>query len=237
MFVTSFQRRWVVAVIGSGLALSVAVSGCSSKGSKSSPSETTESAVAVDGSACPASAATVHTFAAAPPMTIDAAKTYTAVMKTTRGTIEFLLDPKRAPIAVNNFVFLARQRYFDCIGFHRVVPGFVLQGGDPNSIDAGASGPVGTGGPGYEFVDELPNQGEYRFGSLAMANSGPNTNGSQFFIISGPQGEQLPPLYTLFGQAAKGEEAITAIDALGLAGTDGPPSEPVTIVSVTITES
>ena len=181
-------------------------------------------------SACPAadgSSLKTQAFTAEPPTCIDATKSYSATMVTNKGTMAFVLDPAKAPITVNNFVFLARYHYFDGIGFHRVVPGFVLQGGDPLG--------TGQGGPGYEFKDELPKAGEYSFGSLAMANAGKNTNGSQFFIISGPQGEQLPPDYSLFGQLTSGSDVVKAIDALGIG--DGPPSEPVTITSLTITES
>lgn len=148
-------------------------------------------------------------------------------MDTSKGTMVFTLDPAKAPKTVNNFVVLARYHYFDGLLFHRVVPGFVLQAGDPKGD--------GTGGPGYSFADELPQAGEYKHGDLAMANSGPNTNGSQFFVISGPQGQQLPPSYSLFAHLAKGDDVITAIDALGVG--DGPPREPVTITKVTITEA
>ena len=213
--------------------------------SSDSPGETTtaettaiSSGVATDttagssaaASVCPAadgSSPRTQAFNAEPPSCIDATKTYTATMVTNKGTMVFALDPAKAPITVNSFVFLARYHYFDGIGFHRVVPGFVLQGGDPLG--------TGQGGPGYKFTDELPKIGEYTFGSLAMANAGPNTNGSQFFIISGPQGEQLPPDYSLFGQLTSGDDVVKAIDALGTG--DGPPSEAVTLTSVTISES
>ena len=97
---------------------------------------------------------------------------------------------------MNNFVFLAAHHYFDGVIFHRIINGFVCQGGDPTG--------TGRGGPGYRFEDELPKAGQYEIGSLAMANAGPNTNGSQFFIISGPQGTQLPPQCSLFGKVVKG---------------------------------
>jgi cyclophilin family peptidyl-prolyl cis-trans isomerase len=193
---------------------------------------------AFTGTDCPATdgSAPRHTkFAAEPKMCIDVAKKYVALMETSKGNMTFELDPKRAPKTVNSFVFLARQRYFEGIKFHRVVPAFVLQGGDPFSISDGAEGPVGTGGPGYEFADELPQPGEYKVGSLVMANAGPNTNGSQFFIVSGPNGVQLPPNYALFGQLSDGQPTVDAIGALAV--TDGPPSEPVIINKVTITES
>ena len=166
-------------------------------------------------------------FDAAPDMVIDPQKTYRATMVTSKGTLEIALDPIAAPVAVNNFVFLARWHYFDGIVFHRVIPGFVLQGGDPTG--------TGTGGPGYRFADELPKAGRYELGSLAMANAGPDTNGSQFFVISGPDGVRLPPLYSLFGKVVAGLDVVAAIDAVGT--RSGQPSERVVIESVTVDES
>ncbi len=179
---------------------------------------------------CPAadgsSPKTQH-FDAPPPMCIDVTRRYSAEMVTSKGTMTIALDPVAAPKTVNNFVFLARYHYFDGIFFHRVIPGFVLQGGDPKG--------TGTGGPGYEFEDELPRPGRYELGSLAMANAGPNTNGSQFFVISGPSGVRLPPQYSLFGKVVNGLDVVAAVDALGT--SSGKPKERVTIVSMTITES
>jgi cyclophilin family peptidyl-prolyl cis-trans isomerase len=166
-------------------------------------------------------------FDGPPPTVIDPAKRYTAEMVTSKGTMTIALDPVAAPKTVNNFVFLARYHYFEGIKFHRVIPGFVLQGGDPEG--------TGRGGPGYRFEDELPKPGRYEIGSLAMANAGPDTNGSQFFIISGPDGAALPPSYSLFGKVIKGLEVIPAIEAIG--SRSGTPSETVTIDSVTITEA
>jgi len=188
-----------------------------------------ETKVAADGGTCPQANPPQRTYPTPPPLGIDPAKTYTADIKTNKGTMVAQLDPKKALNTVNNFVFLARKQYYDCLNFHRVVPGFVLQGGDP----AGD----GSGGPGYTFADELPQAGEYKVGTLAMANSGPNTNGSQFFIISGPQGEVLPPQYSLFGQVTEGLDIVTQIDALGTPSAPNTPSQPVTIESVTIKES
>jgi cyclophilin family peptidyl-prolyl cis-trans isomerase len=162
-----------------------------------------------------------------PPMVIDTAKRYTATMVTSHGTMVIALDPLAAPKTVNSFVFLARYHYYDGIIFHRIIPGFVLQGGDPTG--------TGSGGPGYRFDDELPAPGRYQVGSLAMANAGPNTNGSQFFIISGPDGVRLPPQYALFGAVVSGGEVVTAIDAIGT--RSGTPKEQVVIESVTVTES
>jgi len=166
-------------------------------------------------------------FDAAPPMVIDPAKTYTATMVTSHGTLEIVLDPLAAPVTVNSFVYLARFHYYDDVIFHRIIPGFVLQGGDP--------GGTGTGGPGYRFDDELPKAGRYEVGSLAMANAGPNTNGSQFFIISGPDGVRLPPLYALFGKVVKGLDVVATVNDLGT--SSGKPRERVIIESVTINES
>ncbi|MGH9153184.1 MAG: peptidylprolyl isomerase [Acidimicrobiales bacterium] len=167
-------------------------------------------------------------FDGPPPMCIDPAKRYTAEMATTKGTMVIALDPVAAPKTVNNFVVLARYHYFDGIHFHRVIPGFVLQGGDPDG--------TGRGGPGYRFADELPKPGRYEVGSLAMANAGPDTNGSQFFVISGPSGVALPPQYSLFGTVVKGLDVVAAIDAVGSPGA-GTPKEKVVIASVTVTEA
>jgi cyclophilin family peptidyl-prolyl cis-trans isomerase len=166
-------------------------------------------------------------FDAAPPMIIDTDKTYTATMVTSKGTLEIVLDALGAPNTVNSFVFLARWHYYDGIVFHRIIPGFVLQGGDPTGS--------GAGGPGYKFKDELPKPGRYELGSLAMANAGPHTNGSQFFVISGPDGIRLPPLYALFGKVVKGLDVVETINGIGT--PSGKPREDVVIESVTITES
>jgi peptidylprolyl isomerase len=178
---------------------------------------------------CPAadgSSAKLQRFDGPPPMCIDVAKRYTAEMATSKGNMVIALDPVAAPQTVNSFVFLARYHYFEGIVFHRVIPGFVLQGGDPTG--------TGTGGPGYKFEDELPRPGRYEIGSLAMANAGPNTNGSQFFVISGPDGARLPPQYSLFGKVVDGLDVVATIDALGT--KSGKPKELVTIASVTIKE-
>jgi cyclophilin family peptidyl-prolyl cis-trans isomerase len=164
-------------------------------------------------------------------MCIDPSKAYTATMQTSQGgPITIAFDPKQAPKTVNNFVFLARYHFYDGLTFHRIVPDFVIQGGDPQGN--------GSGGPGYKFADELPKAGQYKIGSLAMANSGANTNGSQFFIITGQQGVQLPPQYSLFGQVTSGMDIVNKIAALAVPGAaNGEPKEKVTMDSVTIQES
>ena len=165
-------------------------------------------------------------FDAAPEMGIDPSKRYTATMETSMGTLVIALDPIAAPITVNNFVFLAAQHYYDGVIFHRIIQGFVCQGGDPDGN--------GRGGPGYKFVDELPKPGKYQIGSLAMANAGPNTNGSQFFLISGPSGVGLPPAYSLFGQVVKGLDIVEMMQNVPSCPGDRPKDD-VVIRSVTIT--
>jgi cyclophilin family peptidyl-prolyl cis-trans isomerase len=164
---------------------------------------------------------------------IDPTKTYTAVVTTNMGTYSAVLDAAKAPGTVNNFVSLARNKYFDGTTCHRAIPGFMIQCGDPTA--------TGSGGPGYKFADELPASGEYKIGSLAMANSGPDTNGSQFFVISGNQGVSLPPNYTLFGQVTDGlDSTVVALDAAGNddpSSNGVPPLKEIKIESITITES
>ena len=170
------------------------------------------------------------TFAAAPGMCIDPAKTYTAKITTDVGAFSIALDAKKAPKTANNFVFLARYHFYDGVVFHRVVQGFVVQGGDPTG--------TGRGGPGYTFADELPAAGAYKIGSVAMANSGANTNGSQFFIITGAQGTTLSPNYSLFGQVTSGMDVVKRIEADGAPATDstGTPKVQHKMLTVTITE-
>ena len=159
-------------------------------------------------------------------MGIDPAKRYTATMETSMGMLVIALDPIAAPRTVNNFVYLAAQHYYDGVIFHRIISGFMCQGGDPDGS--------GRGGPGYKFGDELPKPGKYEIGSLAMANAGPNTNGSQFFIVSGPSGCGLPPLYSLFGQVVKGLDIVEMMQNVPTGPGDRPKTD-VVIKSVAIT--
>ena len=198
-----------------------------------STTTTTISGASGSGDDCPpADGTAVRTtkFDKAPTMCIDPAKTYTAKVVTDIGFFTVKLDAAKAPKTVNNFVFLARYHYFDGLTFHRVIPGFVIQGGDPKGD--------GTGGPGYEFEDELPaSVSEYKEGSLAMANSGKNTNGSQFFVVvSDAGGQQLSvPNYSLFGQVTDGIDVVKKIEADG--SSSGTPTTVHKMISVTITES
>ena len=163
-------------------------------------------------------------YATAPDLTIDLDKSYEAVLKTNHGDITIEFDAPRSPQTVNNFVFLARDGYYDGVIFHRVVPGFVVQGGDPTG--------TGRGGPGYKFRDEIEGPGEYSRGTVAMANAGPNTNGSQFFICLDNVG--LPHSYTIFGRVTDGMDAVDAIAALPRRGEQ--PVEDAVINTVEISE-
>ena len=158
----------------------------------------------------------------------------TATIDTDKGIIVIELDDKNAPKAVGNFVELASKGFYDNVIFHRIVPGFVVQGGDGQygKIDQLDRGRVGTGGPGYRFEDEkFP--GDYVRGAVAMANAGSNTNGSQFFICLEDLSGRLPKNYTLFGQVTKGMEVVDAIARLKRDSRDQP-HEPVAMRSVKI---
>ena len=176
-------------------------------------------------------------------------QTATATLHTNRGDIVISLFGNHAPKTVENFVGLAQGTkeyktqnakgetsgpFYDGAVFHRVIDGFMIQGGDPTG--------TGRGGPGYRFDDEVKNNPhEHQVGSLSMANAGPNTNGSQFFIITGDQGTQLPPNYTLFGQVTEGMDTTVAAMAAAAnpdASANGvPPTEPITITKVTVSAS
>ncbi len=156
-------------------------------------------------------------YDSAPAMQIDPDKEYQATIETDKGTIDVKLYPEHAPKTVNNFVSLARDGFYDGLTFHRVIPNFMVQGGDPDG--------TGRGGPGYEFEDEVrDNPLKHEAGSLSMANAGPNTNGSQFFITHAPQ-PHLNGRHTVFGKVMDGQEVVDAIE------------QGDTMQKVTITES
>jgi cyclophilin family peptidyl-prolyl cis-trans isomerase len=167
----------------------------------------------------------------APPMEIDPKRNYTADIKTDQGTITIELLPKEAPKTVNNFVFLAKQGFYDNVIFHRTINGFMIQTGDPTG--------TGSGGPGYKFNDE-PVKRKYTKGIVAMANAGPNTNGSQFFIVHGDD-VGLPPNYTIFGRVQSGMNVVdtiaTAPTTAGAGGERSKPVSPAKIESVSVNES
>lgn len=164
-------------------------------------------------------------YDSAPDLTIDPSKGYTATLDTNHGEIVIDLDAGRSPLTVNNFVFLANDGFYDGVIFHRVIEGFMIQGGDPTG--------TGRGGPGYRFRDELEGEGGYQRGTVAMANAGPNTNGSQFFIMHRDTG--LPHSYTIFGSVRSGMEAVDSIASSETDRADRP-TEDVVINKVTVTE-
>ena len=152
-------------------------------------------------------------YDAAPDLTIDLGAEHTAVIRTNKGDIAVELYAEDAPQTVNNFVFLAGEGFYDGVIFHRVISGFMIQGGDPTG--------TGSGGPGYKFRDELGHsKSSYERGTLAMANSGPNTNGSQFFIMHADYG--LPNAYSIFGKVTEGLEVVDQIAATATSGGDRP---------------
>ncbi|HEV2527933.1 MAG TPA: peptidylprolyl isomerase [Thermomicrobiales bacterium] len=163
-------------------------------------------------------------------MSIDPSTPYTATITTSMGVLKAELYADDAPNTVNNFVNLARDGYFDGTPFHRIVAGFVVQGGDPTG--------TGTGGPGYRFADELGGTRDYELGTLAMANAGPNTNGSQFFICLDDLRGKLPKNYTIFGKVTEGLDFVTAMGRVetlrSRSGEKSQPAKPVTLESVTI---
>lgn len=163
-----------------------------------------------------------------PLLQIDFKKTYTAVVKTSNGEITIELAASKTPNTVNNFVYLARQHFYDNTIFHRVISGFMIQGGDPNGN--------GSGGPGYRFDDE-PFDGEYVRGTVAMANAGPNTNGSQFFIMH--KDYDLPKNYVIFGHVTKGMDVVDTIATAPVIVKNGErssPIDPIVVQSVNIIE-
>ena len=160
-------------------------------------------------------------------MKIDVNKTYTVTIDTTKGKIVLELFPKEAPKTVNSFVFLAREKFYDGTIFHRVIPEFMIQGGDPTG--------TGTGGPGYQFENENQDTTRtFETGMVGMANAGPNTNGSQFFIMDASKG--LPPHdYTIFGKVKEGQDVVKAI-ATAPRNADDRPNDKIEMKSVTVEE-
>jgi cyclophilin family peptidyl-prolyl cis-trans isomerase len=162
----------------------------------------------------------------APELAIDLGKTHSAILDTNHGEIVIEFDVARSPQTVNNFIFLAGEGFYDGVIFHRVISGFMIQGGDPTG--------TGRGGPGYRFRDEIEGPGTYKRGTVAMANAGPHTNGSQFFICHSDVG--LPHSYTIFGQVTSGMEAVDSIASTPTDRNDRPHDD-VVIIKVTVSES
>lgn len=256
-----FRRRALVGVVAVAAAVGIyfAVSSGSSKThSSAAKAGTTAPATAAQAAAdqqaadkaavaagCPSDPKTaLHkpTYTAAPAMTIDTADTYTATVKTDVGTFTMALDATQSPVAVNSFVFLADKGFFNCTTFWRAGQGFMIQGGDPTG--------TGTGGPGYHFTEAGPAAAadpstQYPLGAVALANSNnpattdPTTNGSQFFVVSGPDGESLGNDYVLFGQVTSGMKVVDEIAAQGGSASDNyaPPKVVHRMLKVTISTS
>jgi cyclophilin family peptidyl-prolyl cis-trans isomerase len=165
----------------------------------------------------------------APSESLDTSKTYTLTFETSCGAFTITLDQRQAPNTTASLVALAEDGYFEDTIIHRVVPGFVIQGGDPTQM--------GAGGPGYSTVDGPPADAKYTKGVVAMAKTAteaPGTSGSQFFVVTGADAG-LPPEYAIVGEVTEGMDTVERIDALGVG--DSPPSQPVVVSKVTVTES
>ncbi|KEO81086.1 peptidylprolyl isomerase [Tumebacillus flagellatus] len=235
------KRNWTSALLCTALAATL-LAGCSRDDSSAAPTtpapakqdnSTTTTPAKDSGSADTASKN--NKYSQAPAMTIDKSKKYTATLKTNKGDIKINLFADKAPLTVNNFVFLAKDHFYDGIKFHRIVQTFMIQTGDPLG--------TGVGGPGYEFKDELPPAKPYAAGIVAMANRGPDTNGSQFFIGSGDDvaGLNRQPNYTVFGEVDPASmDVVKAIAATPVGpsgnGENSKPKEDVHINSVDIAE-
>jgi cyclophilin family peptidyl-prolyl cis-trans isomerase len=205
------------------LALSVAVAACSAAGSTPSPSQVPASA-APELSA-PGSSAPLGACPTAPPDPLPAGEARTVTIETQKGPVEIKVEADLGPRAAGNFVALAECGYYDGVVFHRLVPGFVIQGGDPTG--------TGTGGPGYQFEDDLVSV-PYERGVVAMANAGPNTNGSQFFIVLADN--SLPPDYSVFGRVTAGMDVVDAIAAEpNSGGRENRALDPIPMDRVTVT--
>lgn len=231
----SFHTSWrKLAGLAAVSAVLLAVTACGANDKEQGASGSSPAATSPAASTSPAAAASPAATATAkkswsqpPAMQIDPAKSYTAEVKTSKGSFTIELFAKDAPKTVNNFVFLSKENFYNGIYFHRIIETFMIQVGDPTG--------TGSGGPGYKFEDELPTKYKYDQGIVAMANAGPNTNGSQFFVVTGDASHlNSQPNYTVFGKVVSGMDTVMAIAKTPVSGQR--PTEKVTIDSVTITE-
>lgn len=226
------MKKTAKVILGCFLFTVLLLAGCSS----TPPAEPAHPEQNVQPEPAPPAAINKPTYSQPPEMQIDVNKDYLATVSTTEGDFTIQLFAKDAPLTVNNFVFLAREKFYDDLTFHRVIKDFMIQTGDPLG--------TGTGGPGYTFADELDNGHEYEIGVVAMANYGENTNGSQFFIGTGEKVEGLKnvPNYTIFGKVIEGMDVVQKIAAGEVTanpkagGELSVPVNPVTIKTITITE-
>ncbi len=232
MIKRSMTALAATAILASGL-FGLTGSPVSAQDASATPSV---AAGSVDTSGCwttpPDTTSGVPQWSEAPKMVIDPAGKYTATVTTNKGDITIELYADKAPLAVNNFICLAGNGFYDMTLFHRILAGSIVQGGDPTA--------TGRGGPGYKFNDELPTDLDYDAGTVAMANSGPNTNGSQFFIALDSLSGKLQKTYTIFGKVTGGMDVVTALGQTPVQpNAQGEPSSPVTrvgIVKITVTK-
>jgi cyclophilin family peptidyl-prolyl cis-trans isomerase len=239
------RRRRLLAMVPAAMVALGLSAACSSQGAGSAPKTANEQTSgkpageakpAEQKPASPAAAAAkpaTKSFAGPPPMSIDQNKAYTATIKTSQGEMTAELYAKDAPNTVNNFVFLSKEGFYNGVIFHRIIKEFMVQTGDPQG--------TGMGGPGYKFNDELSGPQTYQKGTLAMANAGPNTQGSQFFICHGARAVSLPKNYTIFGKVTGGLEVLDKIAALPVkpsaSGENSAPVEPPKIDTIQIGEA
>lgn len=214
----------VLTLIIAGIGIAVYQNGKSSNESLTKPTPTI-----MQNTTATVSTSKIKQYDAYPPMTIDPTKTYKVTLKTSKGDIIITMLASEAPKTVNNFVFLVKDGFYDNTIFHRIIQGFMIQGGDPKGN--------GTGGPGYTFEDEPVNR-EYTRGTVAMANAGPNTNGSQFFIMHGDT--SLPKSYTIFAEVTGGMDVVDSIAKtpveLSPQGENSTPTEEIKIISAQVSE-
>jgi cyclophilin family peptidyl-prolyl cis-trans isomerase len=206
-------------------------SAATSKPASATPSKNTPPSQSSQPSATPTSK--TLSWSKPPDMQIDKSKKYTASLDTSEGSFKIELFAQETPITVNNFVFLSNQGFYNGIIFHRIIKDFMIQTGDPTG--------TGSGSPGYKFADELPPKHKYAAGIVAMANSGPNTNGSQFFVCTGPDASGLDkyPNYTQFGQVIEGMDVVQKIASAPVVSNGrevSKPKNPPFIKTITITE-
>jgi peptidyl-prolyl cis-trans isomerase B (cyclophilin B) len=220
------DRRWIVLVVFAVIAVGVVAAVLLGQGGDSDDDTTATSQASANGCEEVEAPKPKTVSFKAPDQVLDKGEPATAVVKTSCGTFEIELDTERAPKTANSFAFLAEEGFYDDLSFHRIVPGFVIQGGDPEG--------TGTGGPGYSVDEEPPPNLSYTKGVVAMAKSSadpPGRSGSQFYVVTGADAG-LPPEYALVGKVSEGFDAVSRIEGLG--GPEEKPRQPVVIEEVTI---
>jgi peptidyl-prolyl cis-trans isomerase B (cyclophilin B) len=223
------DRRWIILAVFAVIAIGVVAAVLISRGGGSDNSSSSSSTEASSGGCKKVEAPEPKTVSfKKPKQVLKPGERATVVMKTSCGTFEIALDTKRAPKTANSFAFLVEEGFYDDLTFHRIVPGFVIQGGDPEG--------TGAGGPGYKVEEKPPANLAYTKGVVAMAKSAaepPGTSGSQFYVVTAPDAG-LPPEYALLGKVSKGYSTVVRIEKQGAEGQDGPPKQTVLIEEATL---